>query len=329
MTAYPWYLEKTSKKYRCPSCKAEKRFKRYVFAHNNEYIHDLVGRCDRENSCGYHYSPKEYFACSGIDIKKLLTNPNSLKAYNKQMKIAKKPIHTIDKKWITESLSKETSFVKYLETKFTKEQINEIQRLYFLGELDYCDGKEKDVIFWQVDNELRLRTGKGMKYNKITGKRVHAKDGIIWVHKVKVVKEELPEDWKLTQCLFGEHLLSLFPPKPICLVESEKTAIIASIYFPQYIWLATGGSTQFKLQTCQALKGKTIELFPDLGKFEDWTKKAIEIEKEIGCKFHLNSYLEENANKDQRENGCDIVDLLLMPGANKLEIFKKENIKTA
>ena len=101
--------------------------------------------------------------------------------------------------------------MKYLETKFTKEQINEIQRLYFLGELDYCDGKEKDVIFWQVDNELRLRTGKGMKYNKITGKRVHAKDGIIWVHKVKVVKEELPEDWKLTQCLFGEHLLSLFP----------------------------------------------------------------------------------------------------------------------
>ena len=71
MTAYPWYLEKTSKKYRCPSCKAEKRFKRYVFAHNNEYIHDLVGRCDRENSCGYHYSPKEYFACSPFPLPPL------------------------------------------------------------------------------------------------------------------------------------------------------------------------------------------------------------------------------------------------------------------
>jgi len=40
-------------------------------------------------------------------------------------------------------------------------------------------------------------------------------------------------------CLYGEHLLS---GKPVCIVESEKTAVIASFFYPDYDWLATGGS---------------------------------------------------------------------------------------
>jgi len=40
-------------------------------------------------------------------------------------------------------------------------------------------------------------------------------------------------------CLFGEHLLE--SGKTVCIVESEKTAVIASFFYPQYCWLATGG----------------------------------------------------------------------------------------
>ena len=40
-------------------------------------------------------------------------------------------------------------------------------------------------------------------------------------------------------CLYGEHLLD--NSKPVCIVESEKTAVIASFFYPQYNWLATGG----------------------------------------------------------------------------------------
>ena len=38
----------------------------------------------------------------------------------------------------------------------------------------------------------------------------------------------LPEEWELSQCLFGEHLLSLYPDRTVALVESEKTAVICS-----------------------------------------------------------------------------------------------------
>ena len=75
---------------------------------------------------------------------------------------------------------------------------------------EYCIGvtRERDVIFYQIDTQSRIRTGKVMKYDPETG--------------------QLPQEWTLTQCLFGEHLLPLFPEKPVALVESEKTAIICA-----------------------------------------------------------------------------------------------------
>lgn len=68
--------------------------------------------------------------------------------------------------------------------------------------------RERDVIFYPIDTQSRIRTGKVMKYDHETG--------------------QLPREWTLTQCLFGEHLLPLFPEKPVALVESEKTAIICA-----------------------------------------------------------------------------------------------------
>jgi len=51
---------------------------------------------------------------------------------------------------------------------------------------------------------------------------------------------------RYSMCFYGEHLLSGNPTSTICIVESEKTAVIASFYYPQYEWLATGGLTGAK-----------------------------------------------------------------------------------
>ncbi len=55
---------------------------------------------------------------------------------------------------------------------------------------------------------------------------------------------------KYSLCLFGEQLLDITRQKSVCLVESEKTAVIASWFYPEYDWLATGsanGLTQEKI----------------------------------------------------------------------------------
>jgi hypothetical protein len=73
-----------------------------------------------------------------------------------------------------------------------------------------------------------------MLNNPTTGKRIKEPfNHINWAQ--KVLKE--PE-YELKQCFFGEQLID--KSKPVAIVESEKTAVIASGYLPQFIWLAAG-----------------------------------------------------------------------------------------
>ena len=104
-----------------------------------------------------------------------------------------------------------------------------------------------------------------MQYNPHTGKRIKSGSGAIdWVHAKLKKSGVLSDDWELSQCLFGEHLLGLRPNDTVCLVESEKSAIIGSAVIPDYIWLATGGKGNLKSDTCECLKGRNVILYPDL-----------------------------------------------------------------
>ena len=46
----------------CPSCGKKKCLVRYVDTRNgNQYVDDTVGKCDHQHSCGYHYTPSDYY----------------------------------------------------------------------------------------------------------------------------------------------------------------------------------------------------------------------------------------------------------------------------
>ena len=144
-----------------------------------------------------------------------------------------------------------------------------------------------------------------MLYNPDTGKRVKEPfDHITWVHSVlKLV------DYNLKQCFFGEHLLIDYPYKPVAIVESEKTAIIASVYLPQFVWLACGSLTNLNAARCQVLRGRHVVLYPDLNCFEKWSSKGKELS--FITRFVISDLLELRASETDKLKGLDVADYLV------------------
>lgn len=178
---------------------------------------------------------------------------------------------------------------------------------------DYFIGTNNvgNTVFWQVDVAGKIRQAKVMQYNPSTGKR-NKETGAYFVGK-KILQNSSAN---LQQCFFGEYLLS-FPEnysKPVCLVESEKTAVIASIYFPQFVWLATGGKIGCKWtekEVCKVLAGKKVILFPDLGAYSSWEDKGKLLAIVSGSNVDVSNILEKYADQTDRDNGLDIADYIL------------------
>lgn len=186
-----------------------------------------------------------------------------------------------------------------------KEGIKRIFRLYKVGTSKKWGGA---TVYWQIDRYGRVRSGKIMLYNSFDGHRVKEPHSYVsWVH------SELHLDtFNMKQCLFGEHLLSQYPSKPVVIVESEKSALIASHFMPDFIWLATGGIHGcFKEESIKVLKNRSVMLCPDLGAFAAW-KANMPMLSAVCSKVIISEHLELVATEEQRKSGLDIADFLLM-----------------
>ena len=160
-----------------------------------------------------------------------------------------------------------------------------------------------------------------MQYNPETGRRLKHESGAIdWVHSKLKKSGTISENFNLQQCFFGEHLLKIYPEKPVAIVESEKSALIACAIFPDLIWLAAGNLNGLSLEKCQVLKGRDVMLYPDLGAYEKWSLKAKEIKKQCYCKVTISTLLEVEANNTDRKNGFDIADYIIA------ELLSKKSI---
>ena len=120
-------------------------------------------------------------------------------------------------------------------------------------------------------------------------------------------------DFTLRQCFFGEHLLTdKTTTKTIAIVESEKTAIIATHFISDFVWLATGGMNGcFNKDAVEVLSGREVVLVPDLGATDKW-KSKLPLLQSICKQVIVSSILEDNATDEQKTKGLDIADFLLM-----------------
>jgi hypothetical protein len=254
----------------------------------NNYLSDEFGRCDRETECQYLATPEK---------------ENNIVFEKKHIPTPKPSFHNLellDKMYTNEK--QQNNFSLFLETIFTREQVFEAEQKYFITSSNHFKGGA--TIFWQIDNLERLHAGKILQYDKVTGKRIKTAEGkglINWVHSVLKL-----ENFNLKQCLFGLHLINETNQKTIAIVEAEKTAVIMSIFKPQYIWLATGSKSGFKYDLLKPIKDFNIIGFPDKSEFEDWNAKAIELNK-VGFKITVNDWLE----KTDYPKGSDFADVLI------------------
>jgi hypothetical protein len=198
----------------------------------------------------------------------------------------------------------ETNLFKWLKTQFTAIQIEALQKQFDIG------GKGERVIFWQVDKAGRVRTGKVMAYNQVTGKR--SREVLpSWMHQA--------ESFNLSQCFFGESQLmdSSRINDLICIVESEKTALIAATYWPEYIWMASGGVNNMTKGKFEALRGRNVKLYPDAKlsldqkptPYEEWTQLAIELNRQ-GFSVTVSDWIENKATPEEKGSGYDLADFV-------------------
>lgn len=316
-----------SSRYKCPECNKPLEFARYIDTETGEQLPDHVGRCNREGACGYHYTPKQHFEKVGGEFI-----PTGKKKEAEIITII--PIDFISKDFLDRSMKDvfDTNFGTWLKSLFGAEVAISALENYKVGRSTVDNGKAS--IFWRIDKEQRVRTGKIVCYDPNTGKRKksEADPKPFYVHTMKKrVKDENGELKEVPvlpagnyqQCFFGEHLLSQHPQKNVGIVESEKTAIIASIFMPQMVWIATGGASGCKWKeysVFKALQDKTVVMFPDFGYFnrkakktcyEEWLERSAAIEERMNCKIKVSRVLEDKLTEDQRLNDFDLVDMLV------------------
>jgi hypothetical protein len=301
-------------RFTCPNCGKPHCFVRYV-DENGEYLHESVGRCNHESSCGYHYTPKQFFADHPdqkpgkdwrYDRVPVMAGPDRPSPVIPSV-ASVSPLCTIPEHIVTRSVRQnyDSHLITFLRTFLDPFIIEGLIDEYQIGVT-----KSKGTIFFQIDAQGLCRTGKIMLYNPEDGHRIkdpEVPSRITWVHSVMKQAGMLPKEWELTQCLFGEHLLSIYPDKPVALVESEKTAVICAGLMPKYLWVATGGKSQLNPDRLAVLAGRKVIAFPDVDAFDDWTRKLTDSSLDIT----ISPLLQQEATPEDIEAHIDIADWLI------------------
>lgn len=195
----------------------------------------------------------------------------------------------------------QNNFIIFLKTLFTSREVQKAVLNYLIG--SWSDWKGITV-FWQIDQKERVYHGKLMLFNTETGKRVVGKDGNAIISSVR---SRLNIDKiGFNQCLFGLHLVGK-NTKVIALIESEKSAIIMSIFKPEYVWLSTGGKGGFKFDFLNPIKGQTIIAFPDKGVYDLWLEKANQLNS-FGFNIRVSNWLE---TQNEFNVGTDLADVYM------------------
>ena len=227
---------------------------------------------------------------------------------------------------VTRSLSVDSQFC---QSAVSAGYLSEVQLHHAASRYRLGCSKDGGVIFWEIDDQQRVHTGKIMYYQPDCHRDKH--HAPTWIH--ALMKSQLPANYQLQHCLFGLHLLTsglhlltsdLRPPtsdltpqtSSIAIVESEKTAVIMSEIVPDFVWMSCGGLQMFKPELLAPLVNHKIVIFPDTDEtgetYRQWCNVATEAQRLYTFRYPLriSRILEDHATPDQKSRKIDLVDYL-------------------
>ncbi|WP_026464408.1 DUF6371 domain-containing protein [Adhaeribacter aquaticus] len=174
---------------------------------------------------------------------------------------------------------------------------------YLLQYFSIGTTREGGTIFWYQDYQGNYRKPKRIYY-KLDGHRVKSLEN---EYRSKPSPLIFKNDGGYEYCLYGEFQLATYAPTAkVVMVESEKSAIIGHVHYPDFIWMATGGAVSLKKERATVLEGRKVMIMPDMHQTgREGALRMQAILKEVGCKTRI---LEIDKNK---ETGDDIADILV------------------
>lgn len=198
------------------------------------------------------------------------------------------------------------------------------QRQMVHAALRYRLGRSKDdaVIYWQIDRKGHTHDGKLMWYGPDCHRLKNR--NATWVTYLLKKHYGVPQDiFQATHCFFGTHQLStvnckLSTKTTICIVEAEKSAVILSELYPQYIWLAAGGMHEVQVNKFIPLRYYRVILFPDTDPdqraYRCWYDAAQKVMNSFfwprGNIIRVSPLLELHATEEQKRRKIDLVDYI-------------------
>jgi hypothetical protein len=153
---------------------------------------------------------------------------------------------------------------------------------------DYRIGESRNgmVIYWQIDEQQCVRTGKMMLYKADGHRDKESRYNFDWIHAALYRDPRTgysADKTDMKTCLFGLHLLDKYT-KPgveqtVCIVESEKTAIIMAIAYGNHanqVWMACGGLSNINRDKLAPIirQHRHICLYPDRDGVAAWKQRA-------------------------------------------------------
>ncbi|MDO4824016.1 MAG: DUF6371 domain-containing protein [Bacteroidales bacterium] len=242
-----------SSRHQCPMCGRTGCFTLYVDADGNP-VDETCGKCNHENSCGYHLTPKEFFS----------KNPEARKKDVPLRPVEERKPQTdfLPDALVGRSHSTESTLWRWvMSLGFPENDVRRVFESYRIGAT-----RKGEVIYWQIDERGNVHDGKIMGYST-DGHRMGNPD---WISSRMRKRGDASADFVTDKVLFGLHLLSPLGRHTVCLVEGEKTALIGAIVQPGYIWMATGGCGYLNAERLRVLRGHRIVIFPDSGMYAKW-----------------------------------------------------------